>query len=658
MRMRRTLMIPTVTALLFNAMALAPLVPSIASASTTTRLISAVGTTSLSGTPAGSAAVQFPEIRGEPGGEMALQSDKPAKPDVVNRSQSAKHAVLPAALPAPTTSAAIATTPGVDLTFAGLNHRDQRTANGGNQFSLEPPDQGLCVGNGFVLETINDVMRVTNTAGTTQLTQDLNTFYNYPAAIVRATATTPAVFGPFVTDPSCYFDAATGTWFHVVLTLDVDPATGDFTGTSHLDLAVRHDASPIGTWKLYTIDDEDDATHAPNHHCTDPGSVSGFGPCYGDYPHIGADANGFYITTNEYSFFGPEFKSANIYAFDKVALSGLPNTVAVQQMDTVGLDGGNPGFTVWPAISPASIYETGNGGTEYFLSSNAADEANGGGSSSDILVWALTNTSSLATATPALHLSNDSIGVNAYSLPPKADQKPGSIPLADCLNDRITRSPLWGNAAGCWRAFFLPKDQPKKEVLSHLDANDTRMQQVSFADGMVWGALDTAVNVGGELKAGITYYAVTPSVTSNQVSGSLVHEATLAVAHNNVTYPALSVLPSGDGVMAFTLGGRDYYPSAAWASVDTSGIGDVHVISPGLGPSDGFTSYKAFVGNPPRTRWGDYGAAAVDGGNIWIASETIEQTCTFSEYVATAFACNNTRTSLGNWATRISVVSP
>ncbi len=32
--------------------------------------------------------------------------------------------------------------------FNGVNHRDQRLANGGNQFSVEPPDQGMCVGNG------------------------------------------------------------------------------------------------------------------------------------------------------------------------------------------------------------------------------------------------------------------------------------------------------------------------------------------------------------------------------------------------------------------------------------------------------------------------------------------------------------------------------
>jgi hypothetical protein len=77
-----------------------------------------------------------------------------------------------------------------------------------------------------------------------------------------------------------------------------------------------------------------------------------------------------------------------------------------------------------------------------------------------------------------------------------------------------------------------------------------------------------------------------------------------------------------------------------------------------VGPDDGFTSYKAFVGNPPRTRWGDYGAAVADGANVWISSEYIGQTCSLDEYVATGFSCGGTRTSLGNWDTRISLVSP
>ena len=61
---------------------------------------------------------------------------------------------------------------------------------------------------------------------------------------------------------------------------------------------------------------------------------------------------------------------------------------------------------MWPAQSPGTeSFETAAGGTEYFLSSNAADEAthpvSGHGRqrhvSSQIVVWALTNTSSLNT---------------------------------------------------------------------------------------------------------------------------------------------------------------------------------------------------------------------------------------------------------------------
>jgi len=68
----------------------------------------------------------------------------------------------------------------------GLNFHDQRFANNGNQFSIEPPDQGLCAGNGFVLETVNDVLRIYNNSGNALTGPiDLNTFYGYPPAINR-----------------------------------------------------------------------------------------------------------------------------------------------------------------------------------------------------------------------------------------------------------------------------------------------------------------------------------------------------------------------------------------------------------------------------------------------------------------------------------------
>jgi hypothetical protein len=63
------------------------------------------------------------------------------------------------------------------------------------------------------------------------------------------------------------------------------------------------------------------------------------------------------------------------------------------------------------------------------------------------------------------------------------------------------------------------------------------------------------------------------------------------------------VTASGHSVIAFMVVGADYDPSAGYAAIDVqAGVGDIHVIAEELGPADGFTSYQAFVGNPPRTR--------------------------------------------------------
>ena len=434
---------------------------------------------------------------------------------------------------------------------------------------------------------------------------DLNTFYGYPAAINRTTG----VRGPFVTDPSCYYDPDTQRWFQVVLTLDVNPATGGFTGPNHIDIAVSQTSNPTGQWTIFRLPVQNDGTDGtPNHGCS-------MGPCIGDYPHIGADAYGFYVTTNEYSLFGPEYTSAQVYAFSKRALESASGSINVVQFDTVAAAAGNPGFTVWPAVSPASQYNTGSGGTEFFLSSDAAEEANGTGVSSRIFLWKLTNTSSLDTASPALSLTNKAIPVGTYGIPPKSDQKSGDFPLGQCLND----SPC---------AVFLngEVDPFAPEVISHLDSNDTRMQQVVYANGKLWGALDTALTIGGVNKAGIEWFILKPD--SNKVA----LQGYLGLANNNLSYPAIGVTSSGRGVMAFTVVGADYYPSAGYAGIDAvSGVGDIHIAAAGLGPDDGFTSYKYYVGDPPRTRWGDYGAAVADGNAIWIASEYIAQTCTLAD---------------------------
>ena len=546
--------------------------------------------------------------------DPALSSDDDSGNDAtgavsVNRSIAKKHGV---AVGGPA-SVKTKSNPLLTQSFEGLNLFQQRYANNGNQFTVEPPDQGLCVGNGYVLESTNDVLRIFNTQGKALTGPiDLNTFYGYPAAINRTTLQ----YGPSITDPSCTYDAQTGRFFHLVLTLDRVGTTSALAGTNHLDLAVSNSSNPLGSWTIYHIDAANNgANGTPNHQCAG-------GYCFGDYPHIGFDAYGIYLTTNEFALFGSGFYGAQVYALSKRQLANgtaksyvLFNTA--DYLDAQGL----PGFTVWPATSGAGDYITDNGGTEQLLSSDAVFFDSG--LSSHIRIWTLTNTSSLDTSAPSLKLSSGFVNSEAYGIPPYADQKTGPHP--------------YGESHGY-------------TAVTPMAANDSRMQQVYYANGKLWTALDTGLTWDGvNVFAGAAYFVIVPQGPG---SGKIQTQGYIGVQGDNLTYPAAAATQSGRGVVAFTVVGPDYFPSAGYASLDAvAGAGSIQLAAGGAGPQDGFTQYPAEPYGRPR--WGDYGAASVDGTSIWTASEYIGQTCTLQQYSADP-TCGQTRAPLGNWSTRIS----
>jgi hypothetical protein len=529
----------------------------------------------------------------------------------------------------------------LDEHFQGLNFHDQRFANGGNQFSVEPPDQGLCAGNGFVLETVNDVLQVYDAAGNPLLNGghavDLNTFYGYPPAIVR-TGANAGQRGPSVTDPSCIYDQGIGRFVHVVLTLDHVGLTASLTGTNHLDIAVSDTGDPTGTWTIYKLPVQNNGTEGtPDHHCN-----NGF--CLGDYPHIGADAFGIYLTTNEFAFFGPGFYGSQVYGIGNSALTG--GTGSVVLFNTLGTGPDGAGFTVWPAQTPGTHFDTDSGGTEFLLSSDAVFSNTG--TSSTILLWTMLNTSSLNSASPAPTLGVSTVAVNTYAVPPRAKQPAGNRPLSQCIADTV----ILPNCNTAVAGIGSHNNTTFGGGNGSLNSNDSRMQQVSYANGELWGALDTAVNVGGQDRAGIAYFILNPNSRKVFVQGQA------GIANTDLTYPAIGVTESGRGVIAFTLTGDNDFPSAAFAGIDAKvGMGNVQVAAAGAGPWDGFTSYVIFGSGRPR--WGDYGAAAVVGSDIWIASEYVAQTCTYSDYlVVPRGQCGGTRAALGNWSTHISKVTP
>jgi hypothetical protein len=492
--------------------------------------------------------------------------------------------------------------------FDGLTQRDQRLASNGNQFSSEPPDQALAVGNAYVLEAVNTALRVRRTDGSTAAaTVALNAFFGLAASIDRTTGR----FGPFTSDPKAYFDTDTQRWFVTLLEIDQDPATGNFLAHSEVMIAVSRTADPTGTWTIYSIDTTN-VTGTPEH--------AGC-PCFGDQPLIGADAYGFYVSTNEFPLFQAGFNGAQVYAMSKAKLAAgiTPPVVAFGGLPLAE----GPAYTLQPAITAqGGAHASANNGTEYFLSALDFNST----LDNRIAVWALTNSRSLDDAVPSVKLSSAVLDSQVYGQPPDVQQKPGPAPLADAIQ------------AG---AFGKAGAQP----LPLIAANDDRMQQVTWAGGKLWSSLNTVVKpVNGTVQSGAAWFVVTPSWNGNALGGRVFNQGYVAVSGLGIVYPSVGVNKSGKGVMSFSIGGTTLYPSVGYVPIDAvGGTGPMTLVAQGAGPDDGFSGYQIFGGDRAG-RWGDYSAAVADAdGIIWFANEYIP---------------NAPRTSLANWGTFIGKVAP
>ncbi len=452
--------------------------------------------------------------------------------------------------------------------FDGLNEVDQAEASG---VILEPPDQGLVVGGGLVLEAINSAFTYF----------DPTTGENFfgPGAAAPLEFLAP---GLSPTDPKCAYDANTSQWFITYLGL------GD---RDFVVIAVSLPNDPLD-FNVYGIDTTDDGNNGTPSH---PGC-----PCFGDQPLIGSDANAFFVSTNE---FGSTFNGSQIYALDKAAIES-GSTANVEQFWPGALEEGIA-YSVQPAtVPPGASFDTNNGGTEYFLSSLDFF----GTLDNRIAAWAMTGTSNISTDPTLLTLSHKTIGSEVYGTPVANQQAPGPLPLRDALAD------------GTFAPFF---DKEHEELVQ---SNDDRMNQTVFANGLLWAGLNTVVKTqNGPTRTGIAYFAVNPNFPDGGSFAPVVsNQGYVAVNNQSAIFPSIGVNAAGNGVIAFSVVGPGLYPGSAWARIGTSGVGPLMLAGPGTAPDDGFSGYTAFTGSRVAARWGDYSAAGSDeAGNIWVASEYI-----------------------------------
>jgi len=544
-------------------------------------------------------AAQSGSVPGPPGRSIPGRKASPLQ------LKSAPLATQPAPNPAPTP---ILNQPGQAFGFVGLTAVDSGSVNG---FDVEPPDQGLCAHHGVVLEGVNLAVRVFTTSGIVlSPSVSLNNFFGLPPAV--NTGHNPPTYGPFISDPKCYYDAQTGRWFFTALQIDTNPYTGAFGNRSSQLIAVSQTSDPTGNYGLFSFDTTNDGQNST--------PVEPSCPCFGDQPRIGADASGFYISTDSYPIHGTfNSNGGEIYAMSKQGLAAAatgaapaPTLVAIH-VGAVPI-GGYPANAVQPATTPeGGAYAPDR---EHFLSTPDFNgfATSGGAGANAVVLWTLSNTSTLASPSPSVTLTDAILPSEPYVPPVNALQKPGPRPLGDS-------SPT--------------------APLPPLSVNDDRMQQVEYLHGQLLSSLSTGVGPNGTAnRSGVAWFVVSP-----QSNGGVVSRQGYVAAPGATTllYPAIGLDSAGLGAMTFSLSGPTYYPSAAYMLFNTTApAGSINLSGPGAGPEDGFTCY-AKEGFGPACRWGDYSAASSDGTNhIVMGNEMIP---------------NTARDPLANWGTFLTTLT-
>ncbi len=503
--------------------------------------------------------------------------------------------------------------------FNAVSHYDQRMANGGNQYNSEPPTPAVAVGNGFILEGVDNALQVYNTAGTALLPNvvAVDQLLQESAQIIWSTGFN----GVFTTDMRVFWDPDIQR-FMVLVWAQANDTAGNELSSSKEWLAVTQTPDPTGVWNIYILDTTDanhDNVVFPN---PNPGC-----PCVPDYPQIGADAYGLYISSNEFNVSAAPANS-NILAISKAQLGAgvlKPTMVKFAIFPSAGYE-----FAIQPAITPpGGSYFTANGGVEYFASSRS-----GFSTATNVAVWAMTNTISLTTANPNPTLTEILVPTEQYSFPNSAVQKEGYRPYGNNILLANPPSPNFG----------------VNQNLAFIDGGpDSRVLSLSYAGGRLYLTMQAEVtDQNGLAVVGGVYMIISPTLRAT-LTASVVRQGYLLTNSEHLLRPVIAVNAQGRGAIVFTLVGPDYYPSAAYVPINLTTTGTaIQLVAPGSFPEDGFTAYcSGFFGCYPGkgiARWGDNSAAVIaSDGSLWGVTEYIP---------------NAIRVPKANWGTYLMQITP
>jgi hypothetical protein len=577
---------------------------------------------------------------------------------------------------------------------------------------VEPADQGLCAGNGYVIEDNN-----------------IGEILVFNAALHRESSpiSLDSLMGlaskgwSSAGDISCLYDYNNGGhWFFTEIVsatpestggpFSVPPnTTGCFEGGAYAcyeGIAVTVGSNPFGPYNVYFLN----ADYNP--------SEPGYPYFLNDFAKISTTQDAFLVFYDEFPLFcggfgGGCFNGAQEFAFDKNALElglpvtdhhGRPNrsfTVAIENMGlfptpdgTCAADDiyGLPGITCWYQVIPAqppdpSQYDNSNGGSGFMLGS--LDFYGAGDNRIAIFDWTgLSNLNSKNCRTcSGIQFGGQLFSgvLTYYGEGQPGAQKSGPIPLGDAYT-------ALGNICNYTSSGHPPYTCSEGGIATNGDG----FTQVSQAQGQIWGAISTEINQRyshekgqscpcTETHMGAVYWVIGTQSFDERGWGphsfnggggafSLTSQGYVSPEHEDLEFPAIAAEGywyqdggNGGAIMTFTLSGKDYYPSTAYGRLTSTSNGllgsKIDIADLGESPQDGFTEYQPYpvAGFPPRFRWGDYSWAIYlpwSGGTIYFATNYIQSPNCSDAAFATDPTCGGTRAPNANWGTSVNFVVP
>jgi hypothetical protein len=567
----------------------------------------------------------------------------------------------------------------------GLNAVDSGTLSTNPNGDIEPADQGLCAGNGFVVEdnNIGEVLIFNTRLDRISSVIPLDT-------LMGLTSRGWSSGG----DISCVFDHNNGG--HFIFTefasasteASGGPFSGCFAGVANScfeAIAVTKGSNPFGPYNVYFLN--------ANYNQSEPGAPF----LLNDFTKIAVSRDAFELFYDEFpqvtpGIGGGGFNGAQEFAIDKSALerglpvslsNGDPNpsfNVAIENMGLLATPDGTcasdntfhrPGITCWFSVIPTmppdpAQFDNSHGGSGFML--DTLDFFGQGDNRIAAFDW--TGLSALDSAGCAACGSVQFggqlfSGTNFYfGEGVRAPQKAGPIPLGDECG-----------AAGLSTGTNPPASCPEGRIAT----NGDNFTQASQAQGQLWGAVstETSQSFAGEATPEVHQGAAFWEIGTNSFDKSgvftLTSQGYVSPSHEDLAFPGIAAPDHGPATLFFTLTGNGgptgadnggFFPSTAFGRL-SAGASDlqgpkVSVVDLGQAPEDGFGEYQGF---PGRTgpRWGDYAAGVYDPGTnkIFFATNYIQfPNCAPPQFTLTLATCGGTRDDNANWGTSVNSVTP